>query len=320
MAHLKWLVVRDLNMIESATFWKDGPEIATGELRTEDIGTEVFFFPAAVARREGRLVHPDPADAAVAPQGGRAAGRLPQRAAVLLPARPQDPRAAGRLDRRARPPAARPHLGLPASTSTASPSAEAVLQEINGVHLTGDKAGQPLSSYTEMKADGSTTGGCWIYTGVYADGVNQAARRKPGSRAVLGGPGVGLGVAGEPPHPLQPRLGRPRGQAVERAQGATSGGTRSRAAGPATTSRTSRSTKPPSLPARAGARAGPRGWPATTRSSCRPTARAGCSRRPGCSTARCRRTTSRRSRRSATRSTASRPTRPGRCSRARTTC
>ena len=47
MSHLKWLVVRDLNMIESATFWKDGPEIASGELKTEDIQTEVFFFPAA---------------------------------------------------------------------------------------------------------------------------------------------------------------------------------------------------------------------------------------------------------------------------------
>ena len=37
-----------------------------------------------------------------------------------------------------------------------------------------------------MKADGSTAGGCWIYTGVYNDGVNQAARRKPGHGAVLG--------------------------------------------------------------------------------------------------------------------------------------
>ena len=27
--------------------WKDGPEIDTGELRTADIGTEVFFMPAA---------------------------------------------------------------------------------------------------------------------------------------------------------------------------------------------------------------------------------------------------------------------------------
>ena len=34
-------------MIETATFWKDGPEIETGEMRTEDIGTEVFFLPAA---------------------------------------------------------------------------------------------------------------------------------------------------------------------------------------------------------------------------------------------------------------------------------
>jgi formate dehydrogenase major subunit len=47
MANLDWLVVRDFSLIESATWWKDGPEISSGELRTEDIGTEVFFFPAA---------------------------------------------------------------------------------------------------------------------------------------------------------------------------------------------------------------------------------------------------------------------------------
>jgi formate dehydrogenase major subunit len=47
MANLKWLVVRDFQLIESATWWKDGPEIESGELRTEDIGTEVFFLPAA---------------------------------------------------------------------------------------------------------------------------------------------------------------------------------------------------------------------------------------------------------------------------------
>ena len=47
LANLDWLVVRDLQMIESATFWKDGPEIETGELVTEEIGTEVFFLPAA---------------------------------------------------------------------------------------------------------------------------------------------------------------------------------------------------------------------------------------------------------------------------------
>jgi formate dehydrogenase major subunit len=47
LANLDWLVVRDLVMIESATWWKDGPEIQNGEMKTEDIGTEVFFLPAA---------------------------------------------------------------------------------------------------------------------------------------------------------------------------------------------------------------------------------------------------------------------------------
>ena len=180
MAHLKWLVVRDLNMIESATFWKDGPEIETGELRTEDIGTEVFFMPAAASRREGRHVHQHPTHAAVAPQGGRAAERLPQRTALLLPPRPQA-EASGCA---ARSSPATGHCstssGTTRSTSTTIRPPTAVLQEINGRHLTGEKAGQPLNSYLEMADDGSTSGGCWIYTGVYADGVNQSARRKPG--------------------------------------------------------------------------------------------------------------------------------------------
>src|SRR5205085_8051729 len=33
--------------IEGATFWYDSPEIERGELKAEDIETEVFFFPAA---------------------------------------------------------------------------------------------------------------------------------------------------------------------------------------------------------------------------------------------------------------------------------
>src|SRR5699024_6743377 len=51
-----------------------------------------------------------------------------------------------------------------------------VVAEINDRHLSGEKAGQPLSSFTEMKADGSTDGGCWIYAGVYSGGVNRARR------------------------------------------------------------------------------------------------------------------------------------------------
>ncbi|MBA2639010.1 MAG: formate dehydrogenase, partial [Nocardioidaceae bacterium] len=57
------------------------------------------------------------------------------------------------------------------------PSAEIVLKEINGYEIA---TGRPLSTFLELKDDGSTIGGCWIYTGVFKDGVNQAARRKPG--------------------------------------------------------------------------------------------------------------------------------------------
>ena len=47
LARTKWLVVRDLVEIESASFWYAAPEIARGEMKTEDIATEVFLMPAA---------------------------------------------------------------------------------------------------------------------------------------------------------------------------------------------------------------------------------------------------------------------------------
>ena len=34
-------------LTETAEFWRDAPEIERGEVRPEDIATEVFFFPAA---------------------------------------------------------------------------------------------------------------------------------------------------------------------------------------------------------------------------------------------------------------------------------
>ena len=154
-----------------------------------------------------------------------------------------------------------------------------MLREINGY---GSPTGRPLSAYTELKDDGSTRGGCWIYTGVYADGVNQAARRKPGREQNSVAPGVGLGVAGQPPDPLQPRLGRPRRQAVERAQEV-------RLVGPSATSRQVdrarraglRADQAAVVPRARGRRRRGRHRRRPTRSSCRATGRAGCSRRTG---------------------------------------
>jgi formate dehydrogenase major subunit len=47
MAKLKWFVIRDMVETEPARFWRDSAEIERGELKTEEIETEVFFFPAA---------------------------------------------------------------------------------------------------------------------------------------------------------------------------------------------------------------------------------------------------------------------------------
>ena len=58
MAKLDWLVVRDMVEIESASFWYEGPEIESGELRPEDIGTEVFLLPAAAhTEKEGSFTN-----------------------------------------------------------------------------------------------------------------------------------------------------------------------------------------------------------------------------------------------------------------------
>ena len=47
LKNLKWLVVRDNVITETATFWLDSPEVSSGELNPDDVATEVFFFPAA---------------------------------------------------------------------------------------------------------------------------------------------------------------------------------------------------------------------------------------------------------------------------------
>lgn len=179
MAHLKWLVVRDFQLIESATFWKDGPEIATGELKTEEIGTEVFFFPAANhVEKDGSFTQTQRMlqwhHKAIDPPGDCQSElhfffNLGKKIKSLL--------ADSTLERD------KPIQDLTwdyPTLDSGEPDAEAVLKEINGTYLTGDKAGQPLGSYTEMKPDGSTSGGCWIYTGVYADNINHAAKRKSG--------------------------------------------------------------------------------------------------------------------------------------------
>jgi formate dehydrogenase major subunit len=175
MAALDWLVVRDFSLIESATWWKDGPEIESGELRTEDIDTEVFFLPAAAhIEKDGTFTNTQRMlqwhGAAQEPEGDARSdlwfahhlGRIIRE------------KLAGSDDEMDEP-ILQLTWDLPTHGPHDEPSAEAVLREING----WDADGAPLSSYTELADDGSTACGCWIYCGVFADGVNQANRRVP---------------------------------------------------------------------------------------------------------------------------------------------
>ena len=174
--------------------------------------------PAArrLARREGGHVHPDAADAAVAREGRRAGRRLPLRAVVLLPPRPDDPRAARRVDRGQGPSGPGPQLGLPRARRVrraqrrGRPHGDQRLRgrvqaPAVGVHRDEGRrvdARRLLDLHRRLRRRGQPGG-------------PPQARQGP----VLGRSGVGLGVAGQPAHPLQPRVGGPRGAAVVGAEG-----------------------------------------------------------------------------------------------------
>ncbi len=195
LARLKWLVVRDMVEIESTSFWYDSPEIERGELKTEEIETEVFFFPAAGhAEKEGAFTNTQRLlqwrEKAVEPPGDcrseswfihQLALRLIEKAKASDEPNDEALRA---LD-----------WWYP-ETKNGEPEMEAVLAEINGWKttpevkaegcvFTHDRAGQlhhgpQIDEYGELKDDGTTASGCWIYCGVYAsDGANKALARQP---------------------------------------------------------------------------------------------------------------------------------------------
>jgi formate dehydrogenase major subunit len=163
---LEWLVVRDLAMIESAEFWREAPEC----------GTEVFFFPAAAhTEKDGSFTNTNRLlqwhHKAVEPPGDCKSEldfmyELGKRLKAVY---------AGSAD-----PKDEPIRALTWDYREVKPGevdADSVLEEINGKNLV---TGKPLAKYTELKDDGTTMAGCWIYVGCREGGVNQADRRKPG--------------------------------------------------------------------------------------------------------------------------------------------
>ena len=217
LAKLDWLVVRDLVEIESASFWYDSPEIESGELvdRARSGRRSSSCRPPRTRRRTAR----SRTRSGCCSGTGRRSSRRTTAArscgstsisAAMLKERLKDSKQQ------------RDELlqqltwDYPTHGQIQEPVAEAVLAEINGAEVA---TGAPLDAYTKLKDDGSTLCGCWIYCGVYKDGVEPGGAQE----AALGAghlrrARVGLGVAGEPPHPLQPRVGGSRRQPVVGAQ------------------------------------------------------------------------------------------------------
>ncbi|GER90627.1 hypothetical protein KDW_47890 [Dictyobacter vulcani] len=171
MEKLDWLLVRDLFEIESATYWKR-PGIDPTR-----IPTEVFFLPAAShVEKEGSFTNTQ---------------RLIQyRDQCIEP--PDDARSENwfitelclRLKEMYQESTKERDKPIQAVTwnyrregPQQEPVVEDIVKEING-YRTADR--HVVKDFTELKADGSTASGCWIFSGIMPEeGKNLSRRREP---------------------------------------------------------------------------------------------------------------------------------------------
>jgi formate dehydrogenase major subunit len=191
LAKLKFLVVVENFEQETATFWRDDIQALIGS-RTEDVQTEVFLLPAAnFAEKDGSFVNSarwiqwkwkavDPPGDAKPDQ--EIIARIFLRVRELYEedggAWPEPIRAL--------------HWWY---SNPANPSLEEVAREINGwavAEVTDDRgavvlgAGQQAARFLDLRADGTTLCGNWLYVGMYPDAGNLAARRSPADPSGLG--------------------------------------------------------------------------------------------------------------------------------------
>jgi len=170
LRNLDWLVVLDAFDVETGTAWKlDG-------VNPEECGTEVFSMPCAlIAEKDGSFTQTQRMlqwhDKAVESPGDARSDawfvyHLGRRLKELYKDS-EEPRDT-----------LMKHMtwDYPVEGERDEPNIESILKEISGYNV-ADRS--PVGGFAELKDDGSTACGGWIYSGVYADGVNQARRRKP---------------------------------------------------------------------------------------------------------------------------------------------
>lgn len=190
LSKLRWMVVRDFAMTETANFWQKGRLVERGDLSPEEIETEVFFLPAAMpGEKEGSVTN---------------TSRLVQWHDKVCEA-PGDSRSdlwfiyhLGRRLKALYADSTETRDGAiqaltwdyPVEGAVAEPRAEAILAEINGYTVAD---GKPVASYKALKDDGSTACGGWMYCGIMPEeGRNLARARRPDGPD---GPGSHLGWA-----------------------------------------------------------------------------------------------------------------------------
>ena len=169
MRKLEWCVVRDPFLVETAEFWHmDGVDPAS-------VDTEVFYMPAAwSAEKDGSLTNTQRLlqwhDKAVDPPGD---ARSETWFMVHLGNKLRALYANSQSERD------KPLLAMtwnyPLEGAIQEPSVLSVAQEINGYSTV---TGEQVPGYAELKDDGSTACGCWIYSGyVPKKDVNLSASR-----------------------------------------------------------------------------------------------------------------------------------------------
>jgi formate dehydrogenase-N alpha subunit len=171
LGKLEWAVIAEAFETETAQFWK---------VTRQPTAAEVFLLPAAIfAEKDGSFTNSARwaqwKDKAVDPPGEAKADQEIL-ARIFLRVRELYAKDGGAFPD--------PILGLSwPYEQPSSPALEEIAREINGKDLA---TGRQLAGFAELKADGSTSSGNWLYCGSFTEAGNLMARRGAGDPSGLG--------------------------------------------------------------------------------------------------------------------------------------
>ena len=183
LSKLKFLITIDPLNTETSEFWKNHGEY--NDVKSEEIQTTVFRLPCACfAEDEGAITNSGrwlQWHWKAAPPPGEAKSDVDIMGELMTRLRAAYKKDGGAF------PDPIVNLSWPYKIPTA-PSPEELAKEYNGKALTDladpadatkfiAKAGEQLSGFGQLRDDGSTASGCWIYCGAWTQAGNQMARR-----------------------------------------------------------------------------------------------------------------------------------------------